>query len=97
MCLATLLIFGLATASEQRVERLDAQTRARLSLALACVGAPRVALVDLTDPFVAGLSSADAVALAQAAQRYAEMRGIAVLVATSEVQAACAAPEDNPA
>ena len=35
-------------------------------------------------------------ALAQAAQRYAEMRGIAVLVATSEVQAACAAPETTP-
>ena len=94
--LSYLAHFGLATASEQRVERLDAQTRARLSLALACVGAPRVALVDLTDPFVAGLSSADAVALAQAAQRYAEMRGIAVLVATSEVQAACAAPETTP-
>ena len=86
-----LAALGLATASEQEIDRLSPAQRARFSAALALAGAPRVAVVDLTDPFVTGLSAADASMLVEDARSVAVRMGTAVLVATSEPACACAA------
>lgn len=86
-----LAALGLATASEQEIDRLNPAQRARFSAALALVGAPRVAAIDLTDPFVTGLSAADASMLVEDARSVAARMGTAVLVATSEPACACAA------
>lgn len=86
-----LAALGLATASEQEIDRLNPAQRARLSAALALAGAPRVAVIDLTDPFVTGLSAADASMLVEDARSVAARMGTAVLVATSEPACACAA------
>lgn len=85
--LATL---GLATASEQEIDRLNPAQRARLSAALALAGAPRVAVIDLTDPFVTGLSAADASMLVEDVCSVAVRMGTAVLVAASDPACACA-------
>lgn len=85
-----LAALGLATASEQEIDRLNPAQRARLSAALALAGAPRVAVVDLTDPFVTGLSAADASILVEDVCSVAVRMGTAVLVATSEPACACA-------
>lgn len=85
-----LAALGLATASEQEIDRLNPAQRARFSAALALAGAPRVAVVDLTDPFVTGLSAADASMLVEDARFVAVRMGTAVLVATSEPACACA-------
>lgn len=86
-----LAALGLATASEQEIDRLNPAQRARFSAALALVGAPRVAVIDLTDPFVTGLSAADASMLVEDVCSVAVRMGTAVLVATSEPACACAA------
>lgn len=86
-----LAALGLATASEQEIDRLNPAQRARFSAALALAGAPRVAVIDLTDPFVTGLSAADASMLVEDARSVAARMGTAVLVATSEPACACAA------
>ena len=86
-----LAALGLAPASEQEIDRLSPAQRARLSAALALAGAPRVAVIDLTDPFVTGLSAADASMLVEDARSVAARMGTAVLVATSEPACACAA------
>lgn len=86
-----LAALGLATASEQEIDRLSPAQRARLSAALALAGAPRVAVIDLTDPFVTGLSAADASMLVEDVRSAAVRMGMAVLVATSEPACACAA------
>lgn len=86
-----LAALGLATASEQEIDRLNPAQRARLSAALALAGAPRVAVIDLTDPFVTGLSAADASMLVEDVRSVAARMGTAVLVATSEPACACAA------
>lgn len=86
-----LAALGLATASEQEIDRLNPAQRARLSAALALAGAPRVAVVDLTDPFVTGLSAADASMLVEDVCSVAVRMGTAVLVATNEPACACAA------
>ena len=86
-----LAALGLATASEQEVDRLNPAQRARFSASLALVGAPRVAVIDLTDPFVTGLSAADASMLVEDVCSVAARMGTAVLVATSEPACACAA------
>lgn len=86
-----LAALGLATASEQEIDRLNPAQRARLSAALALAGAPRVAVIDLTDPFVTGLSAADASMLVEDVCSVAARMGTAVLVATSEPACACAA------
>lgn len=86
-----LAALGLATASEQEIDRLSPAQRARLSAALALAGAPRVAVIDLTDPFVTGLSAADASMLVEDVCSVAVRMGTAVLVATSEPACACAA------
>lgn len=83
-----LAALGLATVAEQQISRLDPALRARLSVALACAGTPAVAVVDLTDPFVAGLAADDAAALMADARAVARVKGVAVLVATTEL--ACA-------
>lgn len=85
-----LAALGLATASEQEIDRLSPAQRARLSAALALAGAPRVAVIDLTDPFVTGLSAADASMLVEDVCSVAARMGTAVLVATSEPACACA-------
>ena len=85
-----LAALGLATASEQEIDRLNPAQRARLSAALALAGAPRVAVIDLTDPFVTGLSVADASMLVEDVCSFAVRMGTAVLVATSEPACACA-------
>jgi|GEM_PF-4457697 len=85
-----LAALGLATASEQEIGRLNPAQRARFSAALALVGAPRVAVIDLTDPFVTGLSAADASMLVEDVCSVAARMGTAVLVATSEPACACA-------
>lgn len=86
-----LAALGLATASEQEIDRLNPAQRARLSAALALAGAPRVAVIDLTDPFVTGLSAAEASMLVEDVCSVAARMGTAVLVATSEPACACAA------
>ena len=85
-----LAALGLATASEQEIDRLNPAQRARLSAALALAGAPRVAVIDLTDSFVTGLSAADASMLVEDVCSFAVRMGTAVLVATSEPACACA-------
>lgn len=85
-----LAALGLATASEQEINRLNLAQRARFSAALALVGAPHVAVIDLTDPFVTGLSAADASMLVEDVCSVAARMGTAVLVATSEPACACA-------
>lgn len=79
-----LAALGLATASEQEIDRLNPAQRARLSAALALAGAPRVAVIDLTDPFVTGLSAADALMLVEDVCSVAVRMGTAVLVAASD-------------
>lgn len=79
-----LAALGLATASEQEIVRLNPAQRARLSAALALAGAPRVAVIDLTDPFVTGLSAADASMLVEDVCSVAVRMGTAVLVAASD-------------
>lgn len=86
-----LAALGLATASEQEIDRLSPAQRARLSAALALAGAPRVTVIDLTDPFVTGLSAAEASMLVEDVYSAAVRMGTAVLVATSEPACACAA------
>lgn len=79
-----LAALGLATASEQEIDRLYPAQRARLSAALALAGAPRVAVIDLTDPFVTGLSAAEASMLVEDVCSVAVRMGTAVLVAASD-------------
>lgn len=86
-----LAALGLATASEQEIDRLNPAQRARFSAVLALAGAPRVAVIDLTDPFVTGLSAADASMLVEDVRSVAVRMGTAVLIATSEPACACAA------
>ena len=86
-----LAALGLATASEQEIDRLNPAQRARFSAALALVGAPHVAVIDLTDPFVTDLSAADASMLVEDVCSVAARMGTAVLAATSEPACACAA------
>ena len=62
----------------------------RRAAALALAGAPRVAVIDLTDPFVTGLSATDASMLVEDVCSVAVRMGTAVLVATSDPACACA-------
>ncbi len=58
-----LAAFGIATHADRPIENLEPAARARLSAALAAVGAPAVSVVDLTDVFCCGLTALDAKAL----------------------------------
>lgn len=82
---------GLATHADRRLDLLDARSRARLSGALALAAAPAVAVVDLGDPFVQGLSARDAELTVSAWRRVARARGCAVIACTPEPAAARAA------
>ena len=95
--LEVLARFRLATVSGARVETLRPSDRARLSAALALAGAgdgapaPRVALVDLEDPFCAGLSADAARAVVAELRAIARATGAAVIVGTCDAAVACAA------
>ncbi len=82
--LPLLAAMGVATRAGEQVSRLDPASRARLSAALALAGEPRVALIDLTDPFVSGLSANDACELMACLRAYASEYALAVVVATGE-------------
>lgn len=89
--LPLLAAMGVATRAGEQVSRLDPASRARLSAALALAGEPRVALIDLTDPFVSGLSANDACELVACLRACASEHALAVVVATGEEHAAHAA------
>lgn len=85
---------GLATASDRAINLLTPAERTRFSAALAFTGEPQVVVIDLTDPFVAGLSRDAAVAFVSDLARIAKSRNIAVVILTLEtacIQAADAA------
>lgn len=86
--LELLAAMGAATQAGEQVARLEPGARARLSAALALAGDPAAAVIDLTDPFVNGVSTDTMVALMNDVKRYALERGIAVIVATSESRCA---------
>lgn len=89
--LPLLAAMGAATQAGELASRLEPAARARLSAALALVGDPRLAVIDLTDPFVNGLSADAACELMEDLRAYAEEHQLAVVVATSEVRCARAA------
>lgn len=79
-----LAVFGLATHADRPVCELDADARARLSAALACVGYPRVACVDLSDPFCRGFDVGRGVLLARDLNDIARAHDVALMVGTCE-------------
>lgn len=89
--LGYLASFELATEVDRRIGELGPEGRARLSAALAFVCRPRVALVDLTDPFAAGLAAADGAALVRMLGRHARACACAAIVATTDLAVARAA------
>lgn len=86
-----LAAFGIATEASRRADELASLSRARLSAALACVGAPQVAVVDLADPFIGTLPRDEAVALVGELGAAARAFGCALVFATAEPAAALAA------
>lgn len=86
-----LAAFGIATEASRRADKLASLNRARLSAALACVGAPQVAVVDLADPFIGALTRDEAVALVGELGAAARAFGCALVLATPEPAAARAA------
>ncbi|WP_288736888.1 hypothetical protein [uncultured Enorma sp.] len=89
--LPLLAAVGAATHAGDPVRRLGSEPRARLSAALALAAGARLALIDLTDPFVNGLSAESSRALMADLRRYAAEHGVAAIVATGEVTCARAA------
>lgn len=83
--------FNIATQSSRHVSQLGPRDRARLSAALACVGSPQVAVVDLGDPFIGALSHDDALALAGEMGAAARTFGLALVFSSSDPAVACAA------
>lgn len=86
--LATL---GLATYTDQRIERLLPAARARLSAALALASAPRVAVVDLRDSFCAGLTADEELAVVRELRDIARTTGAAIMVSCTEASSSAAA------
>ena len=82
--LAYLARHNLATHADQRVDRLDAGARARLSIALAFAGGPEAAVVDLRDPFCYGLTAAEEVEVVRELCVLARATRTAVAVAVAE-------------
>ena len=82
--LAYLARHNLATHADQRIERLDACARARLSIALAFAGGPEAAAVDLRDPFCYGLTAAEERTVVCELHTLARSTGTAVAVAIAE-------------
>lgn len=89
--LSLLAAVGAATHAGDPARRLGPEPRARLSAALALAAGARLALIDLSDAFVNGLSAESACALMADLRRYAAGHGVAVIVATGEVACARAA------
>lgn len=89
--LGYLASFRLATYADQVVSALDPAARARLSAALACAGGVPVAALDLDDPFAAGLSARDAVAVVEDLRAFCAQSGTCAVVATCEPAVAQAA------
>lgn len=83
--------FEIATFAAQRIERIPAAARARLSCALALAAPCDIAVVDLADPFVAGLSATDGVAVVQLLAALARKDGTAIIVGTTDPALARAA------
>ena len=95
--LELLAAFELATYADLRVEQLGAPARARLTAALAMAGAPRVALVDLTDTFAQGLTAREGADLMRLLRRLChgeqQLCRTAVIVGTTEPSIAYEADE----
>ena len=83
--------FGFATYADQRIERLHPDARARLSAALALAPAPCVAVVDLRDPFCAGLTAAEERAVVSDLRDVARATGAAILLCCSEASSSAEA------
>lgn len=86
-----LALVGLATAADRVVADLAPGERGRFSAALALGRSPRVAVVDLTDPFVAGVSVDDARGIVACLDRIALERGVAAIALTLEPRCAASA------
>ena len=83
--------FRLATCADQPVGSVSPVERAYLSCALACSGAPRLAVIDLADGFCGGMSGAQAARVVRDLSAWAHERGMAVVVAVADPVAARAA------
>lgn len=83
--------FELACDADRSVGDLSAPSRGRLTAALALACAPRVAAVDLTDPFVLGLTSSEGEELVRLLGRVARARSCAVVAGLTDGRVARAA------
>lgn len=83
--------FSLATQVDQNIFQLPPAARALLSCALACVGKVKVAIVDLDDAIMDGLSAEGAVRVVRTLSAFCARHGVCALVATQEAAAARAA------
>ena len=82
---------GLATHADRRVGLIPPAARARLSAAVALAAAPRAAVIDLRDPFCAGLTAAEELAAVRALRGVARSTGAAIMVSCAEARSAAAA------
>lgn len=89
--LGFLAALGLATHADQRIDRLHPVARARLSAALALASAPRAAVVDLRDPFCAGLTTDEERAVVRDLRALARATDTAILVGCGEAASAAEA------
>ncbi len=76
--------FEIATFAAQRIGQIPAAARARLSCALALAAPCDIAVVDLADPFVAGLSVSEGEMLVRLLAALAHQAGAAIMVGTTE-------------
>ena len=83
--------FEIATFAAQRIGQIPAAARARLSCALALAAPCDIAVVDLADPFVAGLSVSEGEMLVRLLAALARKDGTAIIVGTTEPALARAA------
>lgn len=83
--------FEIATFAAQRIEQIPAAARARLSCALALAGSSDIAVVDLADPFAAGLSVVEGEAIVRLLSALAHEDDTAAIVGTCEPALARAA------
>ena len=83
--------FGLATYADQRIERLHPDARARLSAALALAPAPCAAVINLRDPFCAGLTAAEERAVVRDLRGVARATGAVILLGCAEASSSTVA------
>ena len=86
-----LAMLGLATYADQRIERLHPDARVRLFAALALAPAPRVAVIDLRDPFCMGLTADEEQAVVCELRDIARATGTAVMVSCAEASSSAVA------